>query len=159
MDNQMNIGLVAGLIKALAPGVRQTAIDSAVASWLEAHPEATTTVQDGAITEEKLYSALATKINNAVAGVTSLGNDFDTINDLHLLQAEEVHDTVQSIQFDSSGNVRTITHNRNNVAIRTDVFTFGSGTINEVRTLNTGASLTIATNTETLITTVTYAAA
>lgn len=50
----MNMGIVAGLIKALAPGVDPQVIDQAVTDWLDDHPEATTTVQDGSITEEKL---------------------------------------------------------------------------------------------------------
>ena len=33
-------------------------VDSATATWLEKHPEATTTVQDGAITRDKLNAAL-----------------------------------------------------------------------------------------------------
>ena len=77
-----------------------------------------------------------------------------------LLLNEEIPDTVQSITFDgTTGNISTITHKRDTTTIRTDVFTFGTGTITEVRTLNTGESLTIATNTTTLETTVTYAAA
>ena len=76
-----------------------------------------------------------------------------------LLHMDEINDTVQSIVFDSAGNVSTITHVRNNVMIREDEFTFGDGTITEVRTLNTGETLTIVTNTNTLQTTITYAAA
>lgn len=75
------------------------------------------------------------------------------------MNVEEIPDTVQSITFDAAGNVDTITHTRDNVVIRTDEFTFGANTITEVRTLNTGESLTIVTNTTTLETTVTYAAA
>ena len=76
-----------------------------------------------------------------------------------LLHAEEIDNTVQTIAFDASGNVQSITHTRDNVAIRTDVFTFGASTITEARTLNTGETLTIVTNTNTLQTTVTYTAA
>jgi len=75
-----------------------------------------------------------------------------------LLLSEMIPDTVQSITFDSAGNVSTITHMRSNTAIRTDAFTFGTSTITEIRTLNTGESLTLVTNTTTLQTTVTYAA-
>lgn len=50
----MNIGIVIGLIKALAPGVDPEVIEQAVMDWLDDHPEATTTVQDGSITEAKL---------------------------------------------------------------------------------------------------------
>ena len=76
-----------------------------------------------------------------------------------LLLHENIPDTTETITFDSSGDVSTIVHtNGSNVAVRTDAFTFGTDTITEVRTLNTGESLTIATNTTTLTTTVTYAA-
>lgn len=50
----MNMGIVAGLIKALAPGVDPQVIEQAVTDWLNDHPEATTTVEDGSITEAKL---------------------------------------------------------------------------------------------------------
>lgn len=41
-------------------------IEGAVEKWLDDHPEATTTVEDGSITEVKLASALADKVNNPV---------------------------------------------------------------------------------------------
>jgi len=41
-------------------------IETAVDNWLDAHPEATTTVEDGAISEAKLNSTLADKINRAL---------------------------------------------------------------------------------------------
>ena len=76
------------------------------------------------------------------------------------LQADEIPGTIQFIAFDSSGNVQTITHkDGSNNTVRTDAFTFADNSITEVRTLNTGESLTIATDTTTLTTTVTYAAA
>ncbi len=50
----MNVGIVIGLIKALAQGVDPEIIEQAVMDWLDDHPEATTTVQDGSITEAKL---------------------------------------------------------------------------------------------------------
>ena len=77
-----------------------------------------------------------------------------------LLLHDEIPDTTQTIAFDSSGNVSTITHtNGSNVSVRTDAFTFAANSITEVRTLSTGEMLTIVTNTTTLVTTVTYAAA
>lgn len=77
-----------------------------------------------------------------------------------LLLHDEIPGTMQTIEFDSSGNVSTITHtNGSNIAVRTDAFTFAANSITEVRTLNTGETLTVVTNTTTLVTTVTYAAA
>lgn len=75
----------------------------------------------------------------------------------NLLHVDEIDDTVQSIVFDANGNVQSITHSRDGSAVRTDTFTFGTNTITEVRTLSSGESLTITTNTTTLQTTVTYA--
>ena len=72
-----------------------------------------------------------------------------------MLLSDDVPDTTQSYTF-TDGKVSQVTHSRNSVAIRTDVFTYGTGTITEVRTLSTGESLTIVTNLTTLETTVTY---
>lgn len=57
----VSMGVVVGLIKAL--GANPEAITQAVDDWLDDHPEATTTVEDGSITEEKLASALAAIIS------------------------------------------------------------------------------------------------
>lgn len=58
----LNIGIVVSLIKTLAPGADPAVIEQAVSDWLDAHPEATTTVEDGSITEQKLASDLAAEI-------------------------------------------------------------------------------------------------
>lgn len=115
-----------------------------------------------------IYDALALKLNTAnvyngldktAAGYALDARQGKVLNSYSLLLHDEIPDTVQTITFDSTtGNVSTITHTRDGTAIRTDAFTFGTGTITEVRTLNTGESLTITTNTTTLTTTVTYAA-
>lgn len=81
----------------------------------------------------------------------------DLKSDLWLLE-DEIPDTVQTYTF-SSGSVSQVIHKRNNTTIRTDAFTYGESTITEVRTLNTGESLTIVTNLTTLETTITYVAA
>ena len=90
--------------------------------------------------------------------ITTNKNDIAQLKEDFILQMDEIPDTVQSYTF-VDGTVSQITHNRSGVAIRTDVFTYGNNTITEVRTLNTGESLTIVTNLTTLETTVTYAAA
>ena len=51
-------GKVVALIKAMGGGADPAAIEAAVQDWLDAHPEATTTVQDGSITEQKLATSL-----------------------------------------------------------------------------------------------------
>lgn len=60
-------GVSLGLVKALvskATGADPAVIEQAVSDWLDDHPEATTTVADGSITEAKLASAIAAKINS-----------------------------------------------------------------------------------------------
>lgn len=87
----------------------------------------------------------------------------ETIENIEIeqrLQEDNIPGTTQMITFDQSGNVSSIVHtDGNDNTVRSDVFTFGTNTITEVRTLSTGESLTIVTNTDTLTTTVTYAAA
>lgn len=60
----MGAGTTIALIKALAPKMDPTIIEQAVADWLEDHPEATTTVEDGAITKAKLNAALQGKVDD-----------------------------------------------------------------------------------------------
>lgn len=88
---------------------------------------------------------------------SELTEDVNSLMSAFTLQEENVPGTTQTISFDSVGNVSQIVHSANGVAVRTDVFTFGADTITEVRTLSTGESLTIVTNTDTLVTTTTYA--
>ena len=111
-------------------------------------------VWDAEAVDEPTKKIKAQNLAASVKALAGLVGEADA-----LLHMDEINDTVQSIVFDSVGNVSTITHVRNNVMIRKDEFAFGDGTITEVRTLNTGETLTIVTNTTTLVTTVTYAAA
>lgn len=91
--------------------------------------------------------------------MTDTASDVTELKSAFALFQENIPGTVQTIAFDSSGNIQSVTHKENNVVVRTDVFTFAASTITEVRTLASGESLTIVTNTETLETTTTYAAA
>ena len=111
-------------------------------------------VWDAEAVDEPTKKITAQNLAASVKALADLVGEADA-----LLHMDEINDTVQSIVFDSVGNVSTITHVRNNVMIREDEFTFGDGTITEVRTLNTGETLTIVTNTNTLQTTITYTAA
>ena len=77
-----------------------------------------------------------------------------------LLHMDELNDTTQKITFNDSGNVQQIVHEASGgTAKRTDAFTYSGNTITEVRTLDSGESLTIATNMGTLESVVTYAGA
>lgn len=55
------IGTMIALAKALGTP-NNTQVNSAVSAWLAAHPEATTTVQDGAVTEAKLSNSVKGKL-------------------------------------------------------------------------------------------------
>lgn len=90
------------------------------------------------------------------ADAKKTGDEISGIKNTLSVLDDEIPDTVQTITFDQSGNVQSITHSRNNAAVRTDVFTFAANSVTEVRTLSTGQSLTIVTNLSTLETTITY---
>ena len=122
---------------------------SAVTAEATARQTADTTLQ-GNITAEATARAEAD---------TAIGEDIDDLKSAISLHDDEIDNTVQTITFGSDGSVQKIEHKRNSVVIRTDTFTFATNMITEVRTLNTGETLTIATNLTTLETTVTYAAA
>ena len=53
-----DIEMTVGLIKALAPKPDPEDVKQSVEDWLDDHPEATTTVEDGAITKAKLNASL-----------------------------------------------------------------------------------------------------
>lgn len=74
------------------------------------------------------------------------------------LLCDEIPNTTQTYVF-NDGKVSQINHINSGNAIRTDTFSYGQNQITEVRTLNTGESLTIQTNLTTLETVVTYSAA
>lgn len=64
--------------------LKDEVIDTSIKAWLTEHPEATTTVQDGAITEPKLSNELRKKMNdntNGMTNVLSLGVDNTGRND------------------------------------------------------------------------------
>lgn len=57
-------GMTVGLIKALTDPADPAVITEAVEGWLDDHPEASTTVEDGSITKAKLDSNLAGAIDD-----------------------------------------------------------------------------------------------
>lgn len=85
---EISMAKLIALIKALGGGggVDPAVIEEAVNDWLDDHPEATTTVQDGAITKEKLDSNL----QGTVDDVGDLKSAIDDIFDL--MPTSEAHD-------------------------------------------------------------------
>ena len=111
----LNLGMVIGLIKSLAPGVDPAVIEQAVADWLDAHPEATTTVQDGSITEAKLASDVLAELGeieglkeaivpiDGLVDLNDLDSDFEGL--LHPPYSEDGF--LMGALILSNGNIRT----------------------------------------------------
>lgn len=91
MANEIDMGNVVGLIQAMMPSMDAGAISASVTRWLDAHPEATTTVADGSITEAKLAAAVAEKINE----VSSIADEIGALND----KAEVITKTVYNYEI------------------------------------------------------------
>lgn len=92
--NGLDFGTAIGLIKGLGspdPAV----IESAVSDWLDDHPEATTTVQDGSITKAKLDSNL----QGTVDDVANLKSQINIIDD----NTQILNDSVFSFAYLSTG--------------------------------------------------------
>ena len=109
---------------------------------------------DTALQSSDIDSTLT--VTGKAADAKKTGDEISDVKNTLSLLDDEIPDTVQTITFDQNGNVQSITHSRNNAAVRTDVFTFAANSVTEVRTLSTGQSLTIVTNLSTLETTITY---
>lgn len=119
--------------------------------------------------ENETYSFVQTDADLDTAGdaadakavgdeISDLKQELNQEKKYQLLLDDSVPNTVQEYTF-SGGAVSQVTHKRSGTTIRTDAFTYETSSITEVRTLNTGESMTIATNLETLETSVTYTAA
>ncbi len=119
----------------------------------------TLTVAGSAADAAATGAAIAAEAAAREAADEEIAGAVDDLKSAMSLFDEFIAGTVQSVTFDASGNVQTITHTNGAATVRTDSFTFATNTITEVRTLATGESLTIVTNLTTLETTVTYAAA
>ena len=143
---------------------RENTDSAGIASLATAYsPSARYAVGDMVTYDGKLYTCktaitTAEAWNNSHWTEVTVGDQLSDLKDDLWLLEDEIPDTTQTYTF-SDGSVSQVAHTRNNVVIRTDAFTYGASTITEVRTLNTGESLTIVTNLTTLETTVTYSAA
>lgn len=94
----LSTGKVVALIQAMGGGADLAVIESAVQDWLDAHPEATTTVQDGSITEQKLATSIAQKlglISSLSDEIAALDAAVNTIVSSSDLKPEDVAKIVQ----------------------------------------------------------------
>ena len=74
MANELDFGTGIALIKGLGGKPTDAQVTSAVDAWLDAHPEATTTVEDGSITKAKLDNNLAGAIDDVGDLKTAIAN-------------------------------------------------------------------------------------
>ena len=137
------------LIKSLAGKVDPSTIQSKVEGWLDDHPEATTTVLDGSITEAKLDNNLQGKM----ADVADLKSAMTQNGVEELLLRDELPGTITTVTMDSNGNPTSIVHSADGETVRTDVFVWSDGSVVETRT-STDYYITITTNLETLTQTI-----
>ena len=146
----MSIAKVIALIKMYAPDVDPSVIESAVSDWLDDHPEATTTVEDGSITKAKLDEDLQETVDD----VSSLKTEINSgVIEENLLRSE-MPGTSTTVTMDSNGNPVSIVHTANSETVRTDSFVWGTGSVVETRTLANGKYITITTDLDTLAQTI-----
>lgn len=95
------------------------------------------------------------------ATLATIPADYSELYDYSLLHVDEINGTVQSVVYKADGSVDRIEHRAivGNGLVRSDAYTFTDSSVTEVRTLASGASLTLTTDYNTLNTTVVYTAA
>ena len=145
----------------IAANASQITANTSDIAVLDGRMDEFTTLTDGSTTGDAELADIRVGYDGTVysnAGEAVRTQIADVKSAFALFQ-ENIPGTVQTIAFDSAGNIQSVTYKENNVVVRTDVFTFAASTITEVRTLASGESLTIVTNTDTLETTTTHAAA
>ena len=108
----LDMSMVAGLIEALGDQADPEVIEQAVSDWLDDHPEATTTVQDGSITEAKLAQdvlADLAEIDGIKSAITPVQNSSASGVDFDL--ADENGNVLLRME---GGNIRTKKFNSDN---------------------------------------------
>ena len=139
----LNIGVVIGLIKKLAPVASPEVIAQAVNAYMDDHPEIE--VADGSITEEKLASDVALTLSTLESDVSDVKT---AIQGISLLESNVVGAS-STVTKDGSGRITGVTYEIDGNTVRTDTITYGNGTITEVRT-DGEKTVTITTNLSTL---------
>ena len=120
-------------------------------AFIKGLPDTSATQASASATAAETAAAQASAYAIAAGNAAERAAQYDSP-----LYLDELPGTTQEITFASDGSLQSIVHKQGNTVLRTDTFTFGDNTVTETRTLSTGETLTIATNLNTLKTTVTY---
>ena len=112
------------------------------------------TLAESSLTLADFIRIVSSSGNSRKTTLESLMEFFSDSDPKAMLLTENIPNTVQTYTY-TGDDITGILHKRNGTTIRTDVYTFTDTAVTEVRTLNTGQSLTIVTNLDTLETTVT----
>lgn len=114
-----------------------------VLQWLEEHPEATTTVQDGSVTKAKLFQALSDEITQHGTDINMLSSRIDEIIDLP--DGSTTGDAqLADIKIGWDGR----TYSEPGVAVRNQLFDVNGVILSRVEFAFEGGSITAATGTD-----------
>lgn len=101
-----DLGTTVGLIKALAPKPDPADIKQSVEDWLDDHPEATTTVEDGAITKAKLNANLQGTVDDVDALKSAIDSIEPTVESLdNTVNGYTVYNYTEGKNINSSGEI------------------------------------------------------
>lgn len=100
----------------------------------------------------KLKNTLGEWVN--ITELQGGGGTIETESSLYILDQSSIKGTTQSIIWNTDDTIQQIKHIKtdDNTTIRTDTFTYNGDTITEVRTINTGETLTFVYHMDTYIT-------
>ena len=102
-----------------------------------------------AISTAEAWTAAHWTAKTVADEVSSLKGGLTTMSVEDKLLRSELPGTTQTVTFDSNNNPSTITHSASGSTIRTDVFTWASNSVTEVRTAS-NKQITLTTNLTTL---------
>ena len=128
----------------------------------EVEAEVADSVQDAqtaaqtATTKANEASQSASSVSASAAQITTNKND---ISDLKSAMSDkdlfdDITGTTQTVTFNANDQPASVVHKSGTDTVRSDVFTWGDGTVTEVRTLADGRHVTYVTNLTTLVTTI-----
>lgn len=83
-----------------------------------------------------------------------IGDEVTRLNQAINVFDDNLPGTVQTVNFGSDGKPASVVHTKNGTTVRTDTYTWGTGTVTETRTLASGAYVTMVTDLTTLVTTI-----